>query len=280
MNLFEEIKMHGTIDFPIELYEVNEEHPSYEMPFHWHPHIEIIRVIKGNLKISLNKTDYNMKKGDIIFVNSEIVHGSLPQNCIYECLVYDNNFIPAIAHKGQIFSEMISKGNIRINEYFPSCNDEIHTCINLIFDNMKKKEKGYKYSVVGMISHLYGIIIKNGVYSKITDTEKQTSISVTKLKNVLEFIRNNYSNKITLKDMADIAKVSPKYLCSMFKERTHKSPVDYLIYFRVEKAVHFLITTDKSVTEIALECGFDDLSYFIKTFKKLKGVSPGIFRKK
>jgi len=80
--------------------------------------------------------------------------------------------------------------------------------------------------------------------------------------------------------MADIAKVSPKYLCSMFKERTHKSPVDYLIYFRVEKAVHFLITTDKSVTEIALECGFDDLSYFIKTFKKLKGVSPGIFRKK
>ena len=192
LNLFEEIKMHGTMDFPIEIYEVNETHPKYEMAFHWHPHAEIIRILNGNFKISLNKTDYNAKKGDIIFVNCETVHGALPQNCVYECLVYDNRFIPAIAHKGQIFSEMVSKGNIRINEYFPCCDDEIHKCVDTIFDFMKSEEKGYKYSVVGMISHLYGIIIKNGYYSKITDTDKQTSISVAKLKNVLEFIRKNY----------------------------------------------------------------------------------------
>lgn len=278
--MFEEIKMHGTIDFPIELYEVNEEHPSYEMPFHWHPHIEIIRVIKGKLKISLNKTDYNMKKGDIIFVNSEIVHGALPQNCIYECLVYDNNFIPAIAHKGQIFSEMLTKGNIRIDEYIHKDNEEIYDCVNLIFELMKNENKGYKYSVIGMLTHLYGIIIRNGYYSKIADVNKQTSASVTKLKKVLEFIRNNYGNKITLDEMAYVAKVSPKYLCAMFKERTHKSPIDYLIYYRIEKAVHFLLTSDKTVTEIAFECGFEDLSYFIKTFKKLKGISPGAFRRK
>lgn len=278
--MFEEIKMHGTIDFPIELYEVDENYPKYEMPFHWHAHIEIIRVLDGILKISLNKTNYSAKKGDIIFINSETVHGALPENCVYECLVYDNGILPQISHKGQNFSKMLSDGNIKINEYFPSCDDEIHSCIDLLFESIKSETNGYRYSVIGMLSCLYGILIKNGYYTKITNTDKQSSVSVTKLKNVLEFIKNNYSSKITLEDMAKIAKVSPKYLCSMFKDQTHKSPIDYLIYFRIEKAVHFLLTTDKSVTEIALESGFDDLSYFIKTFKKLKGVPPGVYRKK
>ena len=63
------------------------------------------------------------------------------------------------------------------------------------------------------------------------------------------------------------------------KEMTRKSPVEYLNTYRVEKAARKLITSDISVTDVAFACGFNDLSYFIKTFKAYKGVTPAKFRR-
>ena len=67
--------------------------------------------------------------------------------------------------------------------------------------------------------------------------------------------------------------------CKFFKNMTRKTPVDYLVAYRVEKASRKLLSTDMSVTDIAFAAGFNDLSYFIKTFKKLKGKTPADFRK-
>ena len=60
---------------------------------------------------------------------------------------------------------------------------------------------------------------------------------------------------------------------------TSKKPMEYLNSYRVEKAAAKLLTSDASITDIAYSCGFNDLSYFIKTFKSLKGVTPARFRK-
>ena len=102
--------------------------------------------------------------------------------------------------------------------------------------------------------------------------------SVTKVMSMLLVMEAVDSGKITLDDMAAEASMSTKYFCSFFKKMTHKSPVEYLITYRIERACRKLIGTDKSVTDIAYECGFNDLSYFIKTFKEQKGVTPGAFR--
>lgn len=72
---------------------------------------------------------------------------------------------------------------------------------------------------------------------------------------------------------------SPKYIGCFFKSMTGKTPIEYLNEYRIEKACHKLRYTDMPVTDIAFSCGFSDLSYFIKTFKRLKGVSPGKYRK-
>ena len=72
--------------------------------------------------------------------------------------------------------------------------------------------------------------------------------------------------------------MSPKYLGSFFKNMTGKTPIEYLNEYRIEKASHMLKYTDMQVTDIAYSCGFSDLSYFIKTFKNIKGITPGKFR--
>ena len=68
--------------------------------------------------------------------------------------------------------------------------------------------------------------------------------------------------------------MSPKYFCRFFSEMTHQTPMDYLNRQRIEQSCYELSTTDDSITEIAYRNGFNDLSYFIRTFKKYKGITP------
>ena len=103
--------------------------------------------------------------------------------------------------------------------------------------------------------------------------------NVITLKRALAYIRNSYDVQITLQNIADAAGISPKYLCTFFKEMTGKTPFEYLNVYRIERASRKLINTDMPVTQIAYTCGFNDLSYFIKTFKQIKGVTPKNFRK-
>ena len=135
--------------------------------------------------------------------------------------------------------------------------------------------------IIGIIlAVLFGIIVMNTLYSKnLSINSIHNEKNVITLKRALAYIRNSYDVQITLQNIADSAGISPKYLCTFFKEMTGKSPFEYLNVYRIERASRKLINTDLSVTQIAYTCGFNDLSYFIKTFKQIKGVTPKNFRK-
>ena len=94
------------------------------------------------------------------------------------------------------------------------------------------------------------------------------------VKKALDFIETHYAENISLEDMAESAGVSPKYFCRYFKEMSDKTPIEYLNYYRIERACEQLAINSVSVTDAALGNGFNDISYFIKTFKKQKGVTP------
>lgn len=277
---YNELKQHGTAEFPFELYHIDKNHTRYEMTSHWHSAIEIIRVLEGTLKMKLNNLEFVAKKNDIVFVNSETVHGATPTNCVYESLVFQIDFLYLEDNSCRFFIESILNHEYIIKEYFPHKNDEFHKTVNEMFNAMTHPSSGYKFTVIGALYKLFGIITDNHLY---TDSTASDSISgdknVPKLKNVLSFIRNNYDKQITLNDMAFAAGMSPKYFCYFFKDMTGKTPVEYLNIYRIEKACRKLLNTDTSVTDIAFSCGYNDLSYFIKTFKHIKQVTPAKYRK-
>ena len=103
---------------------------------------------------------------------------------------------------------------------------------------------------------------------------------ILQLKQVLEFIEKNYANPITLQELSASVSMSPKYFCRFFSEMTHQTPVDYLNRQRIEEACLQLAATDDSITEIAYRNGFNDLSYFRRTFKKYKGMTPGKYQRR
>lgn len=95
---------------------------------------------------------------------------------------------------------------------------------------------------------------------------------------VIRYMNEHFHEPIMLETMAKLLNYSPQYLSRKFKEQMGKSPIDYLIRLRMEKAQELLLTTDAGMLEIATKVGYPDLFYFNRIFKKVVGVAPGSFK--
>ncbi|MCC8104217.1 MAG: helix-turn-helix transcriptional regulator [Clostridiales bacterium] len=111
---------------------------------------------------------------------------------------------------------------------------------------------------------------KNGI------SDRRLSI----LKDMLSYIQENYNCKITLDDIAAAGNVSSSTCLVIFKKYLQNTPANYLIRYRLKKAMELLQKSDLSITEIAYETGFRGASYFAETFKKNCGCSPSEYRAK
>ena len=275
---YNELEQRGTEEFPFELYHIESRHTRYEMSAHWHNEVEIIRVLQGTLHIRLNNNRYEVQEGELIFINPETVHQASPIDCVYECIVFSPDAISVLNHTSASFIDSLKNHEYAIEEHYPAVSDSFSSVVHALFKAMAAPAAGREFKVFGILAYLFGEIIDRHLYRSAAGTplvDKQ----VPKLRAALLYIRSHYHTAITLDSMAAAVGMSPKYFCAFFKEMTAKTPVEYLTLYRIEKASRKLINTDSSVTAIAYACGFNDLSYFIKTFKQIKGITPAKFRK-
>ena len=103
---------------------------------------------------------------------------------------------------------------------------------------------------------------------------------IDRYKRIVTYVQEHFAEKVTLDDMAGQVQCNPQYLCHFFKEIAGVPPIQYLISHRLERAREMLRDTTKPVLEISLDCGFDNVSYFIRQFKKEEGVTPREYRGK
>lgn len=276
--IYNELKQHGTDDFPFELYRVSALHPKYEMAFHWHAQLELIRVKSGELSLTLDNRNSLLHAGETAIINSETVHGATPRDCSYECIVFNLDFLKTGNAACDAFLENLLMHNSFLEER--PTDERAVSLIHQIFDELGKPTDGFAFKVLGLFHELLGEMQQKKLFnSHLPPTKGQDEKKVIRLKLVLKFIRDNFASDITLDDMAAVAGFSCKYFCKFFKDMTGTTPVNYLMTYRIERAARKLLGSDLSITQIAYDCGFNDLSYFIKTFKNFKHVSPKEYRK-
>ncbi len=279
---YNELKQHGTADFPFGLYRIDATHPKYEMSHHWHTEHELIRVLEGKLHITLNNRALCAGPGDLIYVNSEVVHGAMPEDCVYECIVFTPQFL-SMPHSD--FYDGVLSHSVLLRDWFAEEDDSCEEVLRIadgIFRALREDGEETRYAVVGGFYMLFGWFCGHRAYQTslpMTAGGGRDEKNVQKLKHVLSFIRGAYDRPITLEDMAAAADMSPQYFCTFFKQMTDKTPFAYVSSYRIERACRKLLGSDLSVTDIAFSCGFNDLSYFIKTFKAEKGMTPRAFRR-
>ncbi len=266
-------KRHGTAKFPVEYYYVDSNHPRYIMAFHWHNEWELLRIVKGELLLTLDDEQYRIKEGDIVLIPGETLHSGEPSDCIYECLVFDIY---------DLFGKTESvKSHLRpfyrmdlIPERFFTNNDSAPKHVLDIFSKMNTSAC-LELETLSALAGLFAWLINEKKYRQISDKSRWSS----SIKPVLEYIEEHYSEELSLDILADVAGMNARYLCKIFQSLTHMTPINYVNFYRIEQAAVLLDYTDLPITDISQKCGFWESSYFTKVFKKFKNITPKLYRR-
>lgn len=271
---YREHRQQGTKDFPIAFYHIEPSHPRYQMPYHWHPEYEIIRILEGNFHLTIGSQAYILTKGDILFLHDGILHGGIPEHCIYECLVFDMNLFLKGNYICNKQTKKILQHELIFLQHLPRESKVLHDTVSNLFLAMTEKKSGYEFLIKGYLYQFLGFLLQEHLYNENTNVAPTSLQHVLHFKKVLSYIEDHYTEHITLEDLAKIAGMNPKYFCRFFREMSFRTPIDYVNYYRIERACEQLSTTNTTIIEVALNCGYNDISYFIKTFRKYKGITP------
>lgn len=274
---YHESRQRGSPDFPLEYHYLDESHPLYQMPCHWHEEYELLRVISGEFDLTLDDAATVLHAGDVAFIGAGQLHGGIPRDCVYECIVFDMHLLlKCNEHCRQLISPILH-GHLLLQAIYHGDDDVVRHTIPPMFRALNGRCRGYELITLGCLFQFLGEVYSHRAYYP-AETPQSEGERVLQLKQVFELIRTDYASPLTLADLAGAAHMSPKYFCRFFRAATHRTPIDYLSYYRIEEACNEIASTGKSLTEIALDAGFTSLNYFIRRFRAYKGVTPGEYR--
>ncbi|MBQ8356583.1 MAG: helix-turn-helix transcriptional regulator [Clostridia bacterium] len=274
---YKEDRRHGAPDFPVEYYYIDSSHPRYEMPLHWHRELEIVRVLSGRLHLYLDNAEHCLGAGEIAFVGSEVLHRAEPLDAFYECVVFDLTMLSKHG-PGKITEYVLSLLSGEVKNTPVSGDDPILGMVEDLFSCLREERECFELQAYSDIAGIVCWLFREG---RVELPEKSGRAGQKRqvMTLLLDWIEENYTEKITLEQMAAVAGTNGKYLCRFFKAYTGNSPIDYINRLRVERACLYMAQGNRNITEAALDSGFNDISYFCKIFKRYKGVTPREYRR-
>lgn len=273
-----EQKQHGTPEFPVEYYFVDERHPRYQMPFHWHAEWELLHILSGTFYFRIDDDEYLAKEGDVLLVGEGVLHGGTPSDCTYECLTFDLHGLFRGMESAKKDLRPFYRQTLVPYPFFPSTvRPEI---CSIVKEGMALFCRGEcrELETIAFLCRFFASIRKEGFFLEAASEHSGQTDRIDQIKSVLHYIEAHYSEPISLEKLAAVAGMNPKYFCRVFRLVTNHSPMDYVNFYRIERAAYLLIASPLSVTEVGLECGFAETSYFTKVFRKYKALSPKEYR--
>lgn len=255
---------------------IKRGYSSSETLPHWHTYLEIIFFTEGSAEVQINNRYFNVNKGQILLINSLDIH-SVKGKCRHIAMLIDLKGIQNIKMiNASIFPEKSEDKLIGKDDSEDWIKNIIIEDMRLILNMYENKIAGYYFIILSKVYDMLGSI---GLYTskKQSNHEIRSGIknqNLQKLELVFSYLDKNYQETISLEQISKILNFSPNYFCRFFKKNMGRSFFEYLNYYRCSRAEILLNTGEKSITEIALEVGFNSISYFDKTYRKYKGYEP------
>ena len=287
----EETTQHGSEGFPAALYEtVFRSKMLRYVPLHWHKELQLCLILTGRVRFSINQKEVEAGAGDVIFINSQVIHSATSisndeEEASYCCINFayemvggfhgslmERNFVLPFLRKEQndflLISEKSEEGLL----------EEISSKMLHIRKLFKETEPERYFDIFAEL-----VLIWKELVRWLHKTEDQPSTrrpeDYETSRKVISYIEKNLGEKLTLDLIAKEVCLS-KWECSRrFKRIAGESVWSYLISARMAKAVELLLYSRKSVERIGFEVGFPNVNLFIRQFKKEFRTTPGQFRK-
>lgn len=249
---------------PFRFHDPDTYHECKRCTPNWHENIEVLVCTRGSACVVLDGRQYSFSPGDICVANAYCVHATTQERELnYHCLIVDRNFCEEngirtsdIFFREQIRDPRALEAFARIVEAYNPQNRK---------DPFRVME--IRYAVLGFLREL----CRSQIADQVNDTQR--SASRERVKKAIEYIKSNYTDTISLQEVADHVGISKYYLSREFREFTGSTIFDTINMTRCTEAKR-RIEAGASVSEAALSCGYENLSYFTRTFKKHLGDCP------
>lgn len=306
-----ENRPHGTPENPFSQYHISDVKRAFQIPVHWHDELEIVYVKHGKLHVTISGENYigNPKEAFVVSPGSLHFMGSPTGDVDYYTFLFPVEYISF--QTDDIMEKTIlsplKHGRLMIK---PQINDmaedicerliEINTNISYLKKKTsestkeRKNRENHKYNKSDdiAVSNINEVNINAQFETKMTlikfiqkmwqnglILENAANGTNTTEKEMITYIRQNYTREISLQEFGMQFHLSEKYISRYFKEHFHITLSQYINHLRLEHARQLLQESTAPVTEVALQSGYQNVSYFIRCFKKMYGVSPLKYRK-
>lgn len=275
---FEKISSSTNSSFNAFIYEDE----NFDAPWHFHPEYELTYIVKGEGIRYVGNNVEKFENGDFVLVGSNLPH------------CWKNT----IQNKGSVKSIVFQWNEAILGDNWIEKN-EFQNIKNLL----KKASKGVKFNLKNskkMELELNKILTKSPFekllrfiqlledLSAFKEVETLTSTGFTpslnlkannRIDKVYDFVQENYDKKIKLQEVSALVSMGDEAFCRFFKKSLNKSFFTFVNEYRINLACKMLIETNKQVSQIAYDCGYESLPFFYRQFQKFMGCSPLQFKK-
>jgi AraC-like DNA-binding protein len=252
---------------------------------HWHEELQITLATKGKLTIQINGIDYHLETGQAIFINKSVLHivTQLTHDGEYVSFNFPEKLLAFYSNSAMEKNYVLPFTNsyllsIEIKEDAAWQSQILQILWHLKQEFEIKKTWGWQYEIAIQTVQLWLILISN-ISLSAEESSKHNRLQQERLQLMLSFIHQNYTNQITLKEIADAAHLSVSECTRSFKKSIHMTPYSYLVKYRIKMSCELLEATEYSITEIAQKVGFNHVNHFIQSFKSHRHMTPREFRK-
>lgn len=279
-----ELVEHGTPLFPVACYHDNIS--ETEVPWHWHDELEILVIETGAALVCVNGTDYTVRQGDGCFINAGALH-RVRRGGAASCHLQSVVFHPRLVGGGV--------DSILWQKYLePLLSDPCRPCVCFThaegweadaakailgaWQACAAEAEGFEFEVREHLSRLILLLATHSPPAEKSPSEK-TLRDGARIKVMLQYIQEHYAGELTLSKIAESAAVSENECLRCFHSIIGSTPIQYVKQVRIQKAAGLLSSTNRKISDIGAMCGFQEMSYFAKAFRELKGCTPSEYRR-
>jgi AraC-like DNA-binding protein len=262
--------------------------PYFYNPYHFHPELELVYVSRGTGTRYIGDHIESFSEGDLVLVGSNLPHLWKNDKIYYEGDPYLRCRAIVIQFREDFMGQHVLelpemkkiKKMILNSRQGLKIQDKNKDKMTALMQAMVEQPGAEK--IISLLSLLNGIAESKDtkVLSSRSFSDDSTQIGLERINKVFAYIFENFSEEISLKKISGIANMSPTAFCRYFKTHTNKTFSSFIIETRIHHSCKLIVNENKTLSEIAFESGFNNLSYFAKLFKKIIGVSPSEYRKK
>ena len=256
-----------------------------ELALHWHEEMEITLIREGMSDYRVGQETFRAEEGDLILVPPFCTHSAyeIPgETMVSDSMVFHLDFLGAQGQDltASRYLRPLSDGRVQLPPVIRPADagyEKIRAFFMDALERFRCRPPFYELHLKTNLLYVLTLLCEEG-YMQEAEESRNTYESRQQLKTVLQFIAEHYNEKLKVADLAQLSGFSESYFMSFFRQYVGMSCIQYINHYRIQKAAQELEETSHPVMEIALDNGFDNVSYFNLQFRREFCMTPREFR--